>query len=170
VKEEKLSTQVCNIQINIHIWRRTCTKHIGGAKIIHHNYKFKEILDNTKIVLMKDSIDFYLELRKIVRIISKEDNIPLLACISESGSISEVDCNKLVIDLRQEVAAERVKMQLFHNDDDNNNNKLVIISDEINLTRRMLNPLHSCNRLASDIMISDLVLHTDGTDDKVKRS
>jgi hypothetical protein len=111
-------------------------------------------------VLTKDSTDFYLEPRKIVRLVYKEDNIPLLACISESGSISEVNCNKLKVDLRREIIAERVKMQLF----DNSKNGLVIIPDEINLTRRMLNPLHKLHRLASDIMIPDLALYKEDND------
>jgi hypothetical protein len=65
-----------------------------------------------------------------VRLVYKEDNIPLLAGISESGSISEVNCNILIVELRREIIAERVKMQLFNN----SNNRLVLISDEINLT------------------------------------
>jgi hypothetical protein len=129
-------------------------KKLEEAKIIYCNYKFEKI-DGTRIVLTKDSNDFYLEARDIVRLIHKEDNIPLLACISESGSISEVNCNILIVDLRQEIVAERVKMQLF----DNIKNRLVIIPDEINLTRRMLNPLHKLHRLASDIMIPDIDLY-----------
>jgi hypothetical protein len=129
-------------------------KKLEEAKIIHCNYKFEKI-DGTKIVLTKDSNDFYLEPRDIVRLIHKEDNIPLLACISESGSISEINCNILIVDLRQEIVAERVKMQLF----DNSENRLVIIPDEINLTRRMLNPLHKLHRLASDIIIPDIDLY-----------
>ena len=77
------------------------------AKIIHRNYVFqKAVTENENYIstsysssnslvyfAKKDSNDkeFYLEPRKIVRVIRKEDNIPLLACLSESGSIHKVE-------------------------------------------------------------------------------
>ena len=89
-----------------------------------------------------------LEPRKIVRIIGKEDGgIPLLACINEKGFVKEVDDTKIVIDYETNTIAQRAKIQL-------SNLPIVIIPDEINLTRRVLEPKHRFHRLAADIMLS----------------
>jgi hypothetical protein len=138
------------------------------AKIIHRNYKFdKTAADRTDnkwlVCLSKKDIndkEFYLEPRKVVRIIRKEKNndnsdIPLLACISISGSIYKVEPDILVVDFRRYTTLEHSKLQLFHGE--SNTYDLVIIPDEINLTRTMLNPLHRLHRLASDIMVPDLI-------------
>jgi hypothetical protein len=139
------------------------------AKIIHRNYKFeKTITDRTNnkwliCLSKKDSNDreFYLEPRKVVRIIRKEkdknNNIPLLACISGSGSIYKVEPTILIVDFRRRTTLEYAKAQLFHGEP--NSFDLVIIPDEINLTRIMLNPLHRLHRLASDIMVPDLIFN-----------
>ena len=92
----------------------------------------------------------FLEPRKVVRIIGREENsIPLLASASEKGFVKEVNDSKLVIDLEGGVAAERAKQQL-------SNLRLTIIPDEINLTRRVLEPMHRFHKLAADVMLPEL--------------
>jgi hypothetical protein len=150
------------------------------AKIIHRNYKFERIVaDRTNnkwlVCLSKKDIndkEFYLEPRKVVRIIRKERNndnndIPLLACISISGSIYKVDPDKLEVDFRRYTTLEHSKLQLFHGD--SNTYDLVIMPDEINLTKTMLNPLHRLHRLASDIMVPDLIFNDNNSVDNGKR-
>ena len=88
----------------------------------------------------------FLEARKVVRIIGKEHDIPLLASVSEKGFVKEVNDSKLVIDLESSIAAERAKQQL-------SNLPLTIIPDEINLTRRVLEPMHRFHKLAADVML-----------------
>jgi hypothetical protein len=58
--------------------------------------------------------------------------------------LRRLDDSKLVIDLESSIAAERVKQQL-------SNLPLTIIPDEINLTRRMLEPMHRFHKLAADV-------------------
>ncbi|MFZ0510352.1 MAG: hypothetical protein WAM14_01990 [Candidatus Nitrosopolaris sp.] len=136
------------------------------AKIIHRNYRFEKIevsVDHDSLVYLtkKDSTDkeFYLETRKIVRIIRKENNIPLLACVSKSGSIYNVKPDILIVDFRKYTTLQHAKEQLFHGDP--NSYELIVIPDEINLTRRMLYPLHKLHRLAADIMVPTLILGND---------
>jgi hypothetical protein len=90
----------------------------------------------------------------------------LLACISGSGSIYRVGPDVLIIDFRRYTILEHAKVQLFHGEPNAYN--LVIIPDETNLTKIMLNPLHRLHRLASDIMVPDLIFNDDnysaGTD------
>lgn len=88
-----------------------------------------------------------LEPRKIVRIIGKEDGgIPLLACVNEKGFVKEVHDTKLVVDLDGNTIAKRARTQLF-------DLPIIIIPDEINLARRVLEPMHRFHRLAADIML-----------------
>jgi hypothetical protein len=88
-----------------------------------------------------------LEPRKIVRIIGKEDGgLPLLACVNEKGFVREVDDTKLVVDFDSNTVAQRAKAQLL-------DLPIIIIPDEINLTRRVLEPMHRFHRLAADIML-----------------
>jgi hypothetical protein len=58
---------------------------------------------------------------------------------------------------RRYTTLEHAKVQLFHGEP--NAYDLVIIPDETNLTRIMLNPLHRLHRLASDIMVPDLIFN-----------
>jgi hypothetical protein len=132
------------------------------AKIIHRNYSFDKIevsanRDSLVYLTKKDKTDkeFYVESRKIVRIIRKETNIPLLACVSKSGSIYNVEPDILVVDFRKYTTLQHAKEQLFYGDP--NNYELIVIPDEINLTRRMLNPLHMLHRLAADKIIPTLI-------------
>jgi hypothetical protein len=132
------------------------------AKIIHRNYRFDKIQvsvnhDSLVYLTKKDSTDkeFYLETRKVVRIIRKENNIPLLACVSKSGSIYNVKPDILIVDFRKYTTLQHAKEQLFHGD--SKSYELIVIPDEINLTRRMLNPLHMLHRLAADKMVPTLI-------------
>ncbi|HKG30436.1 MAG TPA: hypothetical protein VKA91_04135 [Nitrososphaeraceae archaeon] len=114
------------------------------------SYKFeKTVTDKTNnkwfvYLTKKDSNDkeFYLEPRKVVRIVLKENsnddnNVPLLACINVSGSIYKVEPERLIIDFRRFTTLEHAKVQLFNGE--SNTYDLVIIPDETNLTKTMLN-------------------------------
>lgn len=133
------------------------------TKIIHRNYRFEKIEevgvnhDSLAYLTKKDSTDkeFYLEARKIVRIIRKENNIPLLACVSKSGSIYNVKPDILIVDFRKYTTLQHATEQLFRGDP--KSYELIVIPDEINLTRRMLYPLHKLHRLAADIMVPTLI-------------
>lgn len=97
----------------------------------HYKYGYH---DKEDVYFIRNNYDdSFLEPRKIVRIIGKEDNIPLLACISEHASIIKVLDNSIVLNFRSKNALERAKKQLFHL-------PLIIFSDQINLTKRMLMP------------------------------
>jgi hypothetical protein len=135
------------------------------AKIIHRNYRFDKIEvnhDSLVYLTKKDRTDkeFYVETRKIVRIIRKENNIPLLACVSKSGSIYNVKPDILIVDFRKYTTLQHAKEQLFYGDP--NSYELIVIPDEINLTRRMLNPLHMLHRLAADKIIPTLICRDTG--------
>jgi hypothetical protein len=127
--------------------------------IIHSGYRVDSINANsiTLVKLNNNSEDnaittlTLLEPRKIVRIIGKEEEdggggIPLLACVNEKGFVKKVDDIKLVVDFDSNIIAQRAKAQLF-------NLPIIIIPDEINLTRRVLEPMHRFHRLAADIML-----------------
>jgi hypothetical protein len=117
---------------------------------IHTGYRVQSVNTNS-VTLVKSHNDgiTLLEPRKIVRMIGKEEgNIPLLACVNEQGFVREVDDTKLVVDLNGKVVAERAYEQL-------SNLSVIVIQDEINLTRRVLEPMHRFHKLAADIMLTD---------------
>ena len=130
------------------------------------------------ITLIKDNFNVFLQPRKQIRLIVKEKGIPLLACTSASGGVKEIDGKRLVVDFRTKTLANRAINILlgnnnYQNNDDNNilddddntkesdfrkdneilENEIIIIPDEINLTKRLLEPLHKFHRLAADILI-----------------
>jgi len=123
------------------------------------------------ITLIKDDFRVFLQPRKQVRIIVKEKGIPLLACISASGGVKEIDGKRLTIDFRTKTLAKRainilLGNNIYTNDsyisnDKNNNrqdndfleNEIIIIPDEINLTKRLLEPLHKFHKLAANILV-----------------
>ena len=134
------------------------------ADVIYSGYRLG-LIEGNSITLVKDVIDntssdsnnngsnytenntvMLLEPRKVVRIIGKEDHIPLLACVNESGFVKELDDTKLVIVFDGNIPAIRANEQL-------RNLSIVLIRDEINLTRRTLEPMHRFHRLAADIML-----------------
>jgi hypothetical protein len=116
-----------------------------GTIDTHYTYGYQ---NNEDVYLIRnDHEDSFLEPKKIVRIIGKEDNnIPLLACISEQASIIKVLDNSIVLNFRSKIALKRAKKQLLHL-------PLIIFRDEINLTKRMLAPIHEFHKLAADIFI-----------------
>lgn len=125
--------------------------------IIHSDYKLHSI-DKNSITLLRnknnatnENIVTFLEPRKVVRIIGKEASIPLLGCVSEKGFIRDVEGSTLIIDLDGIPSAERAKQQL-------SSLPLVIIPDEINLTRRVLEPMHRFHKLAADVMLPEEIL------------
>ena len=123
--------------------------------VIHTGYRLHSVNANS-VILLKDNYNndcndittiTLLEPRKIVRIIGKEDGgIPLLACVNEKGFVKEVDDTKVVVDFDTNTIAQRAKIHL-------STLPIVIIPDEINLTRRVLEPMHRFHRLAADIML-----------------
>jgi hypothetical protein len=92
-----------------------------------------------------DEIPF-LDPRKEIRIIGREENKPLLACVNIQGVVKEIDLGRIVVDTREITEAKRARTQP-------SNLPIIIIHDEINLTRRILEPLHRFHQLAADIML-----------------
>ncbi|MGA8084295.1 MAG: hypothetical protein WB988_20775, partial [Candidatus Nitrosopolaris sp.] len=66
----------------------------------------------------------------------------------------------LIVDFRKYTTLQHAKEQLFYGDP--NSYELIVIPDEINLTRRMLNPLHMLHRLAADKIIPTLICRDTG--------
>ena len=92
---------------------------LENSSIIYGNYKLDSVEGNSVILTRNNSNHdtasaiTFLEPRKVVRIIGREEqDIPLLASISEKGFVKEVDESKLVIDLGS-IAAERAKQAAF---------------------------------------------------------
>ena len=132
---------------------KTALEELGNTNIIYGNYRLDSVEGNSVILTRNNSNHdtafaiTFLEPRKVVRIIGREEqDIPLLASVSEKGFVKEVDDSKLVIDLEGRIAAERAKQQL-------SSLPLTIIPDEINLTRRVLEPMHRFHKLAADVMM-----------------
>jgi hypothetical protein len=128
---------------------KTALEELENTSIIYGNYKLDSVEGNSVILTRSKynaSAVTFLEPRKVVRIIGREQDIPLLASVSEKGFVKEVDDSKLVIDLEGSIAAERAKQQLAFL-------QLTIIPDEINLTRRVLEPMHRFHKLAADVML-----------------
>jgi hypothetical protein len=132
---------------------KTALEELENTSIIYGNYKLDAIERNSVILTRNGSNNdtaaiTFLEARKVVRIIGREqeDGIPLLASVSEKGFVKEVDDSKLIIDLESSIAADRAKIQL-------SNLPLTIVPDEINLTRRVLEPMHRFHKLAADVML-----------------
>lgn len=130
---------------------KTALEELENTSIIYGNYKLDSI-DRNSVILARNTSNHdttaitFLEPRKVVRIIGSEASIPVLASVSEKGFVKEVDVSKLVIDLDGSIAAERAKQQL-------SNLSLTIIPDEINLTRRVLEPMHRFHKLAAQVML-----------------
>ena len=127
----------------------TALQELEKTGVVHSGYRVHSINSNS-ITLVKNHDDARLTLlepRKIVRIIGKEGKgIPFLACVNEKGFVREVDDAKLVVDLDGNTISERAKTQL-------SSLPIIIIPDEINLTRRVLEPMDRFHKLAADIML-----------------
>lgn len=122
--------------------------------ILHSGYRFVSADGNTVLFRRDgDNKESFLEPKKVLRIIGVEDDdggvISLLSCISEQATVMEVnynDDNDLILGFRSKATVERAKKQLF-------NLPLIMMRDEINLTRRMLEPLHKFHKLAADLLV-----------------
>jgi len=122
------------------------------AGVIHTGYKAKSI-DDRSVTLSRENIRTFLEPRKVIRIIGNEhknhvNDIPILACISEKGMVKQVNGKEVTIDLPTTIAVERARLHLL-------DLPLTIVPDEINLTRRVLEPMHRFHRLAADLILHD---------------
>lgn len=127
------------------------------AGIVHCGYRFFRSVNDTTTtttVLLRRDYDgllrTFIEPSQIIRIISKEEGIPLLACISERGVVREVNRGQnhtqILVDLYHKTSVKRSEQQLFHL-------PVIIIPDEINLTRRILQPMNTFHRLAANILL-----------------
>jgi hypothetical protein len=146
----------------------------SNSNIINSNNNSYQ--DETSISLMRDDYKVFLQPRKQIRLIVKEKGIPLLACTSSSGGVKEIDGKRLTVDFRTKTMAKRAINILAINNASKNNNKnnynihsinelnhkknteylegeIIIIPDEINLTKRLLEPLHKFHKLAADILV-----------------
>jgi hypothetical protein len=135
---------------------KTALEELENTGIIYCGYKVDSIDRNSVILTRNSCADYdaaitFLEPRKVVRIIGREESIPFLGSVSEKGFVKEVSDSKLVIDLDGSIAAERAKQQL-------SNLPLMIIPDEINLTRRVLEPMHRFHKLAAGVMLPSELL------------
>jgi hypothetical protein len=114
--------------------------------VVHCDYRFSSI-NGTIVTLKRNDTKTFLQPRKEIRIIGKENGgIPLLACINVQGAVRKVNGTELEVDLREITSTRRAIEQVF-------TLPIIIIPDEINLTRRMLEPLHRFHRLAADTML-----------------
>jgi hypothetical protein len=129
---------------------------LAKAKMIYIGYELVPI-DNDNPTLLafesKRSIDEipFLDPRKEVRIIGREDSKPLLACVNVQGVVKQIDFGWIMVDTREATAARRARKQL-------SGLPIIIIHDEINLTRRILEPMHRFHKLAADIMLPEGLL------------
>ena len=126
------------------------------------------------VTLIKNDFNVFLQPRKQIRLIIKEKGIPLLACASVSGGVKEIDGKRLVVDFRTKTVANRAinilssnnnyqkEKSITYNNSNNQyitkgnefpENEIIIIPDEINLTKRLLEPLHKFHKLAANILI-----------------
>ncbi|MGN6348249.1 MAG: hypothetical protein ACTHLL_00660, partial [Candidatus Nitrosocosmicus sp.] len=138
------------------------------------------------VTLIKDNFAVFLQPRKQIRLIIKEKGIPLLACASATGGVKEIDGKRLVVDFRTKTLANRAINILRGNNsyqyNCNNNviqnkvkdefpeNEIIIIPDEINLTKRLLEPLHKFHKLAANILIPFEVAEILGLDNNSNNS
>jgi hypothetical protein len=145
VLEERAETHRHKHVIIENIDEETAISELERYGILQSGYKFVSNDGNTVLFRKEDDMTF-LEPKKVLRIIGKEQNIPLLSCVSEQGTVIEVKDTDLIVSFRSRVTVERAKLQLF-------GLPLILMRDEINLTRRMLEPLHRFHRLAADYLI-----------------
>jgi hypothetical protein len=130
----------------------TALEELEKAGIINCGYTLHSINNNSIIFMRCNNNDddqdviTFLETRKVVRIIGKEKDMPFLGCVNEKGFVKVVEGSKLVIDLDGKISAQRAQQQLY-------NLPIIIMPDEINLTRRVLEPMHRFHRLAADVML-----------------
>jgi hypothetical protein len=166
VLDERASTHKHKFVINSLIDRlgeAAALRELEKTGVIHSRYKVQSITLNS-VTLVRDNdgnnnnaadnnVDVttavtLLEPPKIIRMIGEEEdrNIPLLARVNEKGFVKEVDDTKVIVNFEINAVAQRVKTQL-------SDLPIIIIPDDINLTKRVLEPMHRFHRLAADIML-----------------
>jgi len=131
------------------------------AGIIATKYRLKSYTDklnadgNILVRLKSDEENYttFFEPRKVLRIISREENkvIPILACVSERCNVREIiDGGKeIVVEIYGGImGVRRAQSQIF-----NKSSKIVIIPDEINLTGRVLEPMHRFHKIAANMLV-----------------
>jgi hypothetical protein len=168
IMEERAETHRQKFVIGImmdKLGEQTAISELEKSGIVHTGYELdveNSYHNETCIRLIRNDFNVYLQPRKQVRLIVKEEGIPLLACVSVSGGIKEINGKVLIIDFRTNTLAARAinilsepisKGQNSPSFKNHLQKNIVIIPDEINLTRRLLEPLHKFHRLAADILI-----------------
>jgi len=146
--EERAITHKHKFLINAVIDRKgeeEALKELEKFGIIQSGYKLKSV-GGKLLTLEREQGSTFLEKRKPLRIIGKENSIPLLACVNVAGSIKESRDNELVIDLYGATAAARARQQL-------STLPILIMPDEINLTRRIMEPMHKFHKLAANMLL-----------------
>lgn len=116
-------------------------KVLEEAKVIETGYRLKGIEENTLILEREDTPQAF-EKRDIVRIVGREPNIPLFACINTKGIVQDISGSSIRIRVRNKVSAKVTFKQLI-------NLPILLVRDNIDLTDLELRPLHFFQRLAA---------------------
>jgi hypothetical protein len=121
---------------------------LENTSIIYCDYKVDSI-DKNSVTLTRNSCTDYdatltfLGPRKVVRIIGKEESIPLLGSVSEKGFVREVQDSRIIIDLDGSIC-RTCKTTAFWSWFSN-----YTWRDKLN-AHRVLEPMHRFHKLAAD--------------------
>jgi hypothetical protein len=151
--EERGVTHRHKFAINIMIERlgeQAALEELERVGIVQSGYTLDSV-DGRILVLTRPQGGTFLESRKPLRVIGKEVGIPLLACVNVAGGLKDATDDHITIELFGSIAARRAEQQL-------SGLPIVVIPDEINLTRRILEPMHKFHRLAADILLPEGLL------------
>ncbi|MDE1853281.1 MAG: PD-(D/E)XK nuclease family protein [Thaumarchaeota archaeon] len=115
------------------------------AGIIATGYRMGEV-SGRRVTLHGAGERRFFRQRAPVRLVGLESGIPLLACVNESASIVETRLGEIEVEFSRKPLTRRAIKEL-------KDLPIVVLPSEINLTRRMLQPLHIFHRMAGDVMI-----------------
>lgn len=135
-----------NIMID-RVGEKAALEELERVGIIQSGYKLESV-EGKLLVLSRPEGSTFLEGRRPLRVIGKEEGIPLLACVNVAGSLREAEETRITIELFGSVSAARAMRQL-------SGLPIVVMPDEINLTRRTLEPMHKFHRLAADFLLPE---------------
>lgn len=115
------------------------------AGIIGTGYRITEVRSDS-LVLRNNTGARLLMNRKPVRLVGKEDGIPLFASVNAMGSVREAHQGEVIVEFFRKTSVQRASRDLA-------GREIVVLPSEINLTRRMLQPLHLFHRWAGDVLL-----------------